>query len=169
MFYPWVQRVNATYRPSEPLNLPADDSQPIQRWYREVLQQWGKYKGRALVPEYPYSIDLFVDARTHLSWVPMILVFCKLYDPEKEELRYVGRWACIFGRVLLRLRVLGGFRCACMFWAGFAALGWLAGALRCWDGLVIDYVGLACTWQLGVLARLVVVGGRQVVGVLVDC
>ena len=115
-----------------------------------MLQQWGKYKGRALVPEYPYSIDLFVDARTHLSWVPMILVFCKLYDPEKEELRYVGRWACVF-------------------WAGLAGLGWLAGALRCWNGLVIDYVGLACTWQLGVLARLVVVGGRQVVGVLVDC
>ncbi|KAL9242538.1 hypothetical protein vseg_016528 [Gypsophila vaccaria] len=87
-FWVWAKRQNHTYRPNRPLT-PAEEAQPVGQ-LREAS------KGGNIVAE----LKLFLEVEIGLDLRPVplpdkakddILLFFKLYDPEKEELRYVGR------------------------------------------------------------------------------
>ncbi|XP_022843770.1 ubiquitin carboxyl-terminal hydrolase 12-like isoform X1 [Olea europaea var. sylvestris] len=89
-FWIWAKRQNHTYRPNRPLT-PQEEAQTVGA-LREV-------SNKALNAELKLFLEVelgqnFQDLRP----VPLpdkskedILLFFKLYDPEKEELRYVGR------------------------------------------------------------------------------
>ncbi|GMI92284.1 ubiquitin-specific protease 13 [Hibiscus trionum] len=86
-FWLWVKRQNHTYRPNRPLT-PLEETQSVGT-LREVSN---KVHGAEL--------KLFLEVELGLDLRPIappyktkedILLFFKHYDPEKEELRYVGR------------------------------------------------------------------------------
>ncbi|CAA3017074.1 ubiquitin carboxyl-terminal hydrolase 12-like isoform X2 [Olea europaea subsp. europaea] len=86
-FWIWAKRQNHTYRPNRPLT-PQEEAQTVGA-LREV-------SNKALNAE--LKLFLEVELGQDLRPVPLpdkskedILLFFKLYDPEKEELRYVGR------------------------------------------------------------------------------
>ncbi|XP_074282078.1 ubiquitin C-terminal hydrolase 12 isoform X1 [Silene latifolia] len=95
-YWIWAKRQNHTYRPNRPLR-PAEEAQPVSTLsYFKVGQLREASKAGNNVPE----LKLFLDVEIGLDLRPLpppdktkddILLFFKLYDPEKEELRYVGR------------------------------------------------------------------------------
>ncbi|KAK6926479.1 MATH/TRAF domain, partial [Dillenia turbinata] len=86
-FWLWAKRQNHTYRPNRPLT-PLEETQSVGQ-LREVSNK-----------VHNAELKLFLEIETGLDLRPIpppdktkvdILLFFKLYDPEKEELRYVGR------------------------------------------------------------------------------
>ncbi|KAL2900926.1 Ubiquitin carboxyl-terminal hydrolase 12, partial [Bienertia sinuspersici] len=105
----WAKRQNHTYRPNRPLTL-AEEAQAVGQ-LREASNKM-----------HSAELRLFLEVEIGLDLHPIsppdktkedILLFFKLYDPEKEELRYVGR---IFvkssgkpSEILSKLNELAGF------------------------------------------------------------
>ncbi|XP_054790212.1 ubiquitin C-terminal hydrolase 12-like isoform X2 [Prosopis cineraria] len=86
-FWLWAKRQNHTYRPNRPLTL-MEETQSVGQ-LREVSNK-----------VHNAELKLFLEVEMGLDLRPIvppektkddILLFFKLYDPEKEELRYVGR------------------------------------------------------------------------------
>ncbi|KAJ6727514.1 UBIQUITIN-SPECIFIC PROTEASE 12-RELATED [Salix purpurea] len=86
-FWLWAKRQNHTYRPNRPLT-PQEEAQSVGQ-LREV-------SNKANIAE----LRLFLEVEIGQDFRPVpppektkedILLFFKLYDPSKEELRYVGR------------------------------------------------------------------------------
>ncbi|KAM7256047.1 hypothetical protein ACFE04_011788 [Oxalis oulophora] len=86
-FWLWAKRQNHTYRPNRPLTQ-AEENQSVGQ-LREVSNK-----------VHNAELKLFLEIELGLDMRPVappgktkddILLFFKLYDPEKEELRYVGR------------------------------------------------------------------------------
>ncbi|WMV52526.1 hypothetical protein MTR67_045911 [Solanum verrucosum] len=86
-FWIWAKRQNHTYRPNRPLS-PQEELQTVGQ-LREVSNKTTNAE-----------LKLFLEVDCGLDLIPVpppdkskddILLFFKLYDPEKEELRYVGR------------------------------------------------------------------------------
>ncbi|KAL4576835.1 hypothetical protein LXL04_012935 [Taraxacum kok-saghyz] len=87
-FWFWAKRQNNTYRPNRPLT-PQEETQLVGK-----LSEASNEKNNA-------ELKLFLEIEIGLDLHPVpppekskddILVFFKLYDPEKEQLRYVGRF-----------------------------------------------------------------------------
>ncbi|KAK3422115.1 hypothetical protein EUGRSUZ_G02663 [Eucalyptus grandis] len=85
-FWLWAKRQNHTYRPNRPL-LPQEEGQSVGQLREVSNKQSAELK-----------LFLEVELGQDLRPVPLleklkeeILLFFKLYDPLKEELRYVGR------------------------------------------------------------------------------
>ncbi|KAK3228593.1 hypothetical protein Dsin_000474 [Dipteronia sinensis] len=86
-FWLWAKRQNHTYRPNRPLS-PQEEAQSVGQ-LREVSNKANNAE---------LKLFLEVEIGQDLQPVPLpektkeeILLFFKLYDPLKEELRYVGR------------------------------------------------------------------------------
>lgn len=108
-FWLWAKRQNHTYRPNRPLT-PLEETQSVGQ-LREVSNK---------VHNAELKLFLEVEIGTDLRPIPPpdktkeeILLFFKHYDPEKEELRYVGR---LFvkangkpGEILGKLKELAGY------------------------------------------------------------
>ncbi|XP_020577037.1 ubiquitin carboxyl-terminal hydrolase 13-like isoform X2 [Phalaenopsis equestris] len=86
-FWLWAKRQNHTYRPNRPL-LPQEEAQSVGQ-LREVSNKAHNAELRLFL-EVEYGPDLRVLPPLDKTKED-ILLFFKLYDPEKEELRYVGR------------------------------------------------------------------------------
>ncbi|XP_048137607.1 ubiquitin C-terminal hydrolase 12-like isoform X1 [Rhodamnia argentea] len=109
-FWLWAKRQNHTYRPLRPLTA------------QEEAQQVGQVREMRNKAYYKGQLKLFLEVVLGLDLVPVsppektdedILLFFKLYNPEKGELRYVGRlFAKIYHRpieILPRLKEMAGF------------------------------------------------------------
>ncbi|KAI9116771.1 hypothetical protein K1719_012137 [Acacia pycnantha] len=108
-FWLWAKRQNHTYRPNRPLTA-IEETQSVGQ-LREVSNK-----------VHNAELKLFLEVEMGLDLRPIvppektkddILLFFKLYDPEKEELRYVGR---LFVRgngkpseILRKLNEMAGF------------------------------------------------------------
>ncbi|XP_051150225.1 ubiquitin C-terminal hydrolase 12 isoform X2 [Andrographis paniculata] len=86
-FWIWAKRQNHTYRPNRPLT-PQEEAQTVGT-LREASNK-----------SHAAELKLFLEVEHGLDSRPIslpeknkddILLFFKLYDPEKEEIRYVGR------------------------------------------------------------------------------
>ncbi|CAA7388121.1 unnamed protein product [Spirodela intermedia] len=108
-FWLWARRQNHTYRPNRPLT-PLEETQSVGQ-LREVSNK-----------AHNAELKLFLEVDVGLDKIPHfppektkedILLFFKLYDPEKEELRYVGRlFVKSIGKpvdILEKLNELAGF------------------------------------------------------------
>ncbi|KAI6673927.1 hypothetical protein NL676_001833 [Syzygium grande] len=108
-FWFWAKRQNNTYRPDRPLT-PQEEAQPVGQ-LRAISNK-----------AYNAKLKLFLEVDLGLDQVPVsppqkseedILLFFKLYNPEKGELRYVGRlFVKSYGRpieILPRLKEMAGF------------------------------------------------------------
>ncbi|PKU64417.1 ubiquitin carboxyl-terminal hydrolase 13 isoform X2 [Dendrobium catenatum] len=108
-FWLWAKRQNHTYRPNRPLH-PQEEAQSVGQ-LREVSNKAHNAELRLFL-----EVELGPDLRA----LPPpdktkedILLFFKLYDPEKEELRYVGRlFVKALGKpleILSKLNQMAGF------------------------------------------------------------
>ncbi|KAK4743047.1 hypothetical protein SAY87_001048 [Trapa incisa] len=108
-FWLWAKRQNHTYRPNRPLT-PLEESQCVGQ-LREV-------SNKANTAE----LKLFLEVELGMDLQPLspsektkedILLFFKLYDPSKEELRFVGRLFIKINskpmEVLAKLNEMAGF------------------------------------------------------------
>ncbi|KAG8100649.1 hypothetical protein GUJ93_ZPchr0013g36878 [Zizania palustris] len=108
-FWLWAKRQNHTYRPNRPLT-PQEEAQTV-----------GQLK-EAANKAHNAELKLFLEVELGLDLKPLplpdktrddILLFFKLYDPEKEQLRYVGRlFVKTSGKphdILPELRKMAGF------------------------------------------------------------
>ncbi|XP_038697160.1 ubiquitin carboxyl-terminal hydrolase 12 isoform X1 [Tripterygium wilfordii] len=108
-FWIWAKRQNHTYRPNRPLTQ-QEQAQSVGQ-LREVTNK-----------AHSVELKLFLEVELGLDLRPIpppektkedILLFFKLYDPEKEELRYVGRlFVKITGKpieILSKLNQMAGF------------------------------------------------------------
>ncbi|XP_038981966.1 ubiquitin carboxyl-terminal hydrolase 12-like isoform X4 [Phoenix dactylifera] len=108
-FWLWAKRQNHTYRPNRPL-MPQEEIQSVGQ-LREISNK-----------AHNAELRLFLEVELGLDLRPLpppdktkedILLFFKLYDPEKEELRYVGRlFVKAFGKpseILSKLNEMAGF------------------------------------------------------------
>ncbi|XP_078435308.1 ubiquitin C-terminal hydrolase 13-like isoform X2 [Wolffia australiana] len=108
-FWLWARRQNHTYRPNRPLTS------------LEEMQSVGQLREVSNKP-HNAELKLFLEVDVGLDKVPRcpqektkedLLLFFKLYDPWKEELRYVGRFFVkSLGKpteILKRLNELAGF------------------------------------------------------------
>ncbi|KAF8006885.1 hypothetical protein BT93_K1012 [Corymbia citriodora subsp. variegata] len=108
-FWLWAKRQNHTYRPNRPLT-PQEETQSVGQ-LREVSNK-----------VYNAELKLFLEVELGLDQVPVsppkkeredILLFFKLYDAGKGELRYIGRlFAKSYCRpieILPRLNEMAGF------------------------------------------------------------
>ncbi|KAL6507816.1 CSN-associated deubiquitinating enzyme Ubp12 [Orobanche gracilis] len=86
-FWIWAKRQNHTYRPNRPLT-PQEEVQTVGA-LRDVFNK-----------AHNADLKLFLEVEFGLDLLPIpppektkddIMLFFKLYDPEKEELRYVGK------------------------------------------------------------------------------
>ncbi|PKA50906.1 Ubiquitin carboxyl-terminal hydrolase 12 [Apostasia shenzhenica] len=108
-FWLWAKRQNHTYRPNRPL-LPQEEAQSVGQ-LREV-------SNKAHNAELKLFLEVEIGPDLHTLPLPEktkenILLFFKLYDPEKEELRYVGRlFVKSLGKpleILTKLNQMAGF------------------------------------------------------------
>ncbi|KAL5720642.1 ubiquitinyl hydrolase 1 [Ranunculus cassubicifolius] len=108
-FWLWAKRQNHTYRPNRPMT------------HQEELQSVGQLR-EVSNKAHNAELKLFLEVDLGLDLCPVpppektkedILLFFKLYDPKKEELRYVGRlFVKGSGRpieVLSKLNEMAGF------------------------------------------------------------
>lgn len=108
-FWLWAKRQNHTYRPNRPLT-PQEETHTV-----------GQLK-EAANKAHNAELKLFLEVELGLDLKPLplpdktredILLFFKLYDPEKEQLRYVGRlFVKASGKpqdILPKLRKMAGF------------------------------------------------------------
>ncbi|KAL3828639.1 hypothetical protein ACJIZ3_017441 [Penstemon smallii] len=108
-FWLWAKRQNHTYRPNRPLTL-QEETQTVGH-LKEISNK---------VQNAELKLFLEVELGLDLRPIPLpnkakddILLFFKLYDPEKEELRYAGRlFVKSIGKptdILARLSEMAGF------------------------------------------------------------
>ncbi|XP_042437838.1 ubiquitin C-terminal hydrolase 13-like isoform X3 [Zingiber officinale] len=108
-FWLWAKRQNNTYRPNRPLST-QEEAQSVGQ-LREVSNK---------IQNAELKLFLEVELGLDLHPCPLpdktkedILLFFKLYDPEKEELRYVGRlFVKVLGKpadILSKLNEMAGF------------------------------------------------------------
>ncbi|KAI3948595.1 hypothetical protein MKW92_033991 [Papaver armeniacum] len=108
-FWLWAKRQNHTYRPNRPLTL-QEETQPVGQ-LREVSNKAHNAE---------LKLFLEIEPAPELHPIPPpdrtkedILLFCNLYDAEKEELRYVGRlFVKVSGKpseILKKLNEMAGF------------------------------------------------------------
>ncbi|XP_031479052.1 ubiquitin C-terminal hydrolase 12-like isoform X2 [Nymphaea colorata] len=108
-FWLWAKRQNHTYRPNRPLT------------QQEELQSVGQLR-EVSNKSHNAELKLLLEVEFGMDCQPLpppdktredILLFFKLYDPEKEELRYVGRLFVKAGgkpvEILARLNEMAGF------------------------------------------------------------
>ncbi|XP_010237253.1 ubiquitin carboxyl-terminal hydrolase 12 isoform X4 [Brachypodium distachyon] len=108
-FWLWAKRQNHTYRPNRPL-APHEETQSVGQ-LREVSNK-----------AHNAELKLFLEVELGLDLRPIrppekskedILLFFKLYNPEKEELRFVGRlFVKALGKpsdILTKLNEMAGF------------------------------------------------------------
>ncbi|KAJ0982593.1 hypothetical protein J5N97_010848 [Dioscorea zingiberensis] len=108
-FWLWAKRQNHTYRPNRPLS-PQEESQSVGQ-LREVSNK-----------AHNAELKLFLEVELGPNLLPVpppdktkedILIFFKFYDPEKEELRFVGRlFVKALGKpveILTKLNEMAGF------------------------------------------------------------
>ncbi|KAF3789504.1 Ubiquitin carboxyl-terminal hydrolase 12 [Nymphaea thermarum] len=108
-FWLWAKRQNHTYRPNRPLT------------QQEELQSVGQLR-EVSNKSHNAELKLLLEVEFGMDCQPLpppdktredILLFFKLYDPEKEELRYVGRLFVKAGgkpvEILTRLNEMAGF------------------------------------------------------------
>ncbi|XP_044946337.1 ubiquitin C-terminal hydrolase 12-like isoform X1 [Hordeum vulgare subsp. vulgare] len=108
-FWLWAKRQNHTYRPNRPLS-PHEEAQSVGQ-LREVSNK-----------AHNAELKLFLEVELGLDLRPIrppekskedILLFFKLYNPEKEELRFVGRlFVKALGKpsdILTKLNEMAGF------------------------------------------------------------
>ncbi|KAI3512031.1 hypothetical protein L1887_19194 [Cichorium endivia] len=108
-FWIWAKRQNHTYRPNRPLT-PQEETQSVGQ-----LREASNKNNNA-------ELKLFLEIEIGPDLKPLpppektkedILLFFKLYDPEKEELRFVGRsFVKNFGKpieIIPKLKELAGF------------------------------------------------------------
>ncbi|KAK8468307.1 hypothetical protein PHAVU_006G008480 [Phaseolus vulgaris] len=108
-YWIWAKRQNHTYRPNRPLT-PAEEAQSVGQ-LREVSNK-----------VHNAELKLFLEVEMGMDSRPIappektkddLLLFFKLYDPEKEELRYVGRiFVKCTGKpleILTRLNEMAGY------------------------------------------------------------
>ncbi|KAJ4755880.1 Ubiquitin carboxyl-terminal hydrolase 12 [Rhynchospora pubera] len=108
-YWLWAKRQNHTYRPNRPLSA------------HEELQTVGNLR-EVSNKAHNAELKLFLEVELGMDLRPLpppdksredILIFFKLYDPEKEELRYVGRmFLKAVGKpieILAKLNELAGF------------------------------------------------------------
>ncbi|XP_066396753.1 ubiquitin C-terminal hydrolase 12-like isoform X2 [Miscanthus floridulus] len=108
-FWLWAKRQNHTYRPNRPLS-PQDEAHTVGQ-LKELVNK-----------AHNAELKLFLEVELGLDLKPLplpdktredIFLFFKLYEPEKEQLRYVGRlFVKASGRpqdILPKLRMLAGF------------------------------------------------------------
>ncbi|AES71608.2 ubiquitin carboxyl-terminal hydrolase 13 isoform X1 [Medicago truncatula] len=108
-FWLWAKRQNHTYRPNRPLTQ-IEETQTVGQ-LREVSNK-----------VHNAELKLFLEVEKGMDLCPIappdktkddILLFFKLYDPEKEELRYVGRlFVKCTGKpseILTRLNEMAGY------------------------------------------------------------
>ncbi|CAA3015815.1 ubiquitin carboxyl-terminal hydrolase 12-like isoform X2 [Olea europaea subsp. europaea] len=108
-FWIWAKRQNHTYRPNRPLTL-HEEAQTVGA-LREVSNK-----------THNAELKLFLEVNHGQDLQPVpppdknkedILLFFKLYDPEKEQLRYVGRFFVKSSskpmEILIKLNELAGF------------------------------------------------------------
>ncbi|GJN34912.1 hypothetical protein PR202_gb23621 [Eleusine coracana subsp. coracana] len=108
-FWLWAKRQNHTYRPNRPLT-PVEEAQSVGQ-LREVSNK-----------AHNAELKLFLEVERGPDQCPIrppekskedILLFFKLYDPEKEELRFVGRlFVKALGKpseILTKLNEMAGF------------------------------------------------------------
>ncbi|CAL9156840.1 unnamed protein product [Musa hybrid cultivar] len=108
-FWLWAKRQNHTYRPNRPLT-PQEEAQSVGQ-LREVSNK-----------AHNAELKLFLEVELGLDLHPLpppqktkedILLFFKLYDPEKEGLRFVGRlFVKALGKpieILSKLNEMAGF------------------------------------------------------------
>ncbi|KAK6131638.1 hypothetical protein DH2020_034652 [Rehmannia glutinosa] len=86
-FWIWAKRQNHTYRPNRPLT-PQEEAQTVGA-LREVSNKAHNAELKLFL-EVDFGLDLHPVPPPEKS-KDDILLFFKFYDPEKEELRYVGR------------------------------------------------------------------------------
>ncbi|KAG7035812.1 Ubiquitin carboxyl-terminal hydrolase 12 [Cucurbita argyrosperma subsp. argyrosperma] len=86
-YWLWAKRQNHTYRPNRPLT-PMEEAQSVGQ-LREVSNKVHNAELKLLL-EVEYGLDSRPIAPPDKT-KDDILLFFKLYEPEKEELRYVGR------------------------------------------------------------------------------
>ncbi|KAK3017522.1 hypothetical protein RJ639_007459 [Escallonia herrerae] len=108
-FWIWAKRQNHTYRPNRPLT-PQEEAQSVGQ-LREVSNKTHNAELKLFL-----EIELGPDLRPFPppdKTKEDILLFFKLYNPEKEELRYVGRlFVKSSGKpieILLKLNEMAGF------------------------------------------------------------
>ncbi|TVU24932.1 hypothetical protein EJB05_27399, partial [Eragrostis curvula] len=108
-FWLWAKRQNHTYRPNRPLT-PLEETQSVGQ-LREVSNK-----------AHNAELKLFLEVESGLDLQPLpppekskedILLFFKLYNPEKEELRFLGRlFVKALGKpleILAKLNEMAGF------------------------------------------------------------
>ncbi|XP_050281155.1 ubiquitin C-terminal hydrolase 12-like isoform X26 [Quercus robur] len=105
-FWLWAQRQNNTYRPNRPLT-PQEEAQSVGQ-LREVSNKANNAELKLFL-EVELGQPVPPPKRTKRD----ILLFFKLYDPSKEELRYVGR-LFVKGsskpvKILAKLNEMAGF------------------------------------------------------------
>ncbi|WJX64616.1 ubiquitinyl hydrolase 1 [Trifolium repens] len=107
-FWLWTKRQNHTFRPLRPLTH-IEEAQSVKILRRVQNVEKAELK---LFLEVHRGRDLRPTAPLEKRWDD-ILLFFKLYDPEKEELRYVGRLLVnLIGKpseILRRLNKLAGY------------------------------------------------------------
>nr|GMD41919.1 ubiquitin carboxyl-terminal hydrolase 12-like isoform X2 [Ipomoea batatas] len=108
-FWIWAKRQNHTYRPNRPLT-PQEELQTVGQ-LREVSNKSNTAELKLFL-EVEYGLDLRPIPPPDKSKED-ILLFFKLYDPEKEEFRYVGRlFVKSTGKpieILMKLNEMAGF------------------------------------------------------------
>jgi ubiquitin carboxyl-terminal hydrolase 7 len=108
-FWLWAKRQNHTYRPNRPLTQP-EESQSVG-YLRETSNKAHTAELRLFL-EAEYSPDLQLLPPPEKT-KDDILLFFKLYDPEKEELRFVGRLFVKAGgrpiEYITKLNAMAGF------------------------------------------------------------
>ncbi|XP_061338183.1 ubiquitin C-terminal hydrolase 12-like [Gastrolobium bilobum] len=108
-FWLWPMRKNYTYRPNRPLTH-IEEAQPVGQFIGEANN------------DHNAELKLFLEVELGMDLRPIappdkkkddMLLFFKLYDPEKEELRYVGRlFVKSTGKpseIMMRLNVMAGY------------------------------------------------------------
>ncbi|PKA56995.1 Ubiquitin carboxyl-terminal hydrolase 12 [Apostasia shenzhenica] len=108
-FWLWAKRQNHTYRPNRPLH-PQEEAQSVGQ-LREVSNKAHNAELKLLL-----EVELGPDLRAlppPEKTKEDILLFFKFYDPEKEEIRYVGRlFVKALGKpleILSKLNQIAGF------------------------------------------------------------
>ncbi|KAI3898476.1 hypothetical protein MKW92_053044 [Papaver armeniacum] len=87
-FWIWEKRANLTYRPHRPLTH-EEETQPVYQ-LKKVQTKAGKWELILFLE----VLETMPESYTFRPWHKTeedILLFFKLYDPEKEEIRYVGK------------------------------------------------------------------------------
>jgi ubiquitin carboxyl-terminal hydrolase 7 len=110
-FWLWAKRQNHTYRPNRPLN-EQEESQTVGH-LKEASNKAHNAELKLFLEVPPQYLEQRIQAPPSEKTKEDVLLFFKLYNPETEELRYVGRtFVKANGKpmdILERLNEMAGF------------------------------------------------------------